>query len=201
MKMMEKRRLYSPLLGVLLSMVSTNARADFIFELTNGRQVTVGQYVDEGQTFKVYTSTGTIGFHKTDVKQITEVGASQGTNVPLESVTSRPPAATQAVVSDPSEEKEMPQASDGAGAASGEEGASKAEHPQATVERLDEQYQETAFQQDALWDNYLRDVKAGASEETLSANLQQLQELDQERLKLIKSARGAASDNLPAWAQ
>lgn len=198
--------------GLLLILGPTVARADFLVELTSGRQVTVSHYVDEGDTLKIHTPTGVIGFRKTDVKQITEVGAGQGTNVPLESATPQASSATQTRASDPSHaavskpsgqqgQKEMVPVSGGADAAGGEERASGGQDPRVTVERLGKQYRKTTLQHDNLWQKHRRDLDNGASAETLAANRQKLEKLDQERLRLIKDTRRANPDKLPAWAQ
>ena len=53
--------------GLSLLLLPVKAWADFVIEFTAGRQVTVRRYVDEGQTIKVYTPQGTIGFRKDDI--------------------------------------------------------------------------------------------------------------------------------------
>ena len=103
------KRLFSHLIlgfSLLLSLLPIKTWADFIIEFTDGHQVTVGRYVDEGQTIKIYTPQGTIGFRKADVKRITEVGANQSASRRLETVTNRSSSPTQAPVQDLSEGKE-----------------------------------------------------------------------------------------------
>src|SRR5207245_1990324 len=108
------KKLFSHLIlgfGLLLSLLPIKAWADFTIEFTDGHQVTVGRYVDEGQTIKIYTPQGTIGFRKADVKRITEVDANQSASRRLETVTNRSSSPTQASVQDPSEGKETAEAS------------------------------------------------------------------------------------------
>ena len=108
------KRLFSHLIlgfGLLLSLLPIKAWADFTIEFTDGHQVTVGRYVDEGQTIKIYTPQGTIGFRKADVKRITEVDANRSASRRLETVTNRSSSPTQASGQDPSEGKETAEAS------------------------------------------------------------------------------------------
>src|SRR5216684_430485 len=81
-------------------LVLTQAQADFIIKFTDGGQVIVHRYAEEGQTIKVYTPQGTISFRKDEVSSIIEMGASQSMSVPLETVSAV--SAPSAEVSAPS---------------------------------------------------------------------------------------------------
>src|SRR6266852_2164533 len=122
-------------------LVLTQARADFTIKFTDGGQVIVHRYTEEGQTIKIYTPQGTISFRKDEVEHITEVDASQSMGTPLETVSA---------VSTPSAEMSAPARSESqnitnsdkitkpeGGNAIGTTGASTT-----TMERLDGEHQE-----------------------------------------------------------
>jgi hypothetical protein len=176
--------------GTVLSLaVPIQARADFVIKFTDGGQVIVHRYVEEGQTIKVYTPQGTISFRKDDVARITEVDVSQSMSTPLESVSAASPSSTDVEDSNKTtkpEEAKTARASDTSSAA---------------IERIDSQYQEIEQEFNKLWEKDVQDVNSGASEEVLTENRNKLNELSNERRKLVNDARQVAPDNLPTWAQ
>jgi len=197
------KKLFSHLIlgfGLLLSLLPIKAWADFTIEFTDGHQVTVGRYVDEGQTIKIYTPQGTIGFRKADVKRITEVDANQSASRRLETVTNRSSSPTQASVQDPSEGKETAEASGKTNEPGQEKAAAEGGATEAEREHVNEQYQDVDQQIDAAWKKHVSDMDSGASEEVLTEDRQRLDELNQERHNLIKAARQASPDDPPGWA-
>jgi hypothetical protein len=169
--------------------VLTQARADFVIKFTDGGQVTVHRYVEEGQSIKVYTPQGTISFRKDEVERITEVDAGKSMSTPLEAVSTVSTSSTDAKDSNKTikpEEGKTAGASDTSSAA---------------IERIDGQYQEVEQEFNKLWEKHVQDVDSGASEEVLSENRDKLNQLSNERHKLVEDARRAVPDELPAWAQ
>ncbi len=67
--------------GILFLSLAT-AHAQFLIEFTDGRQMTVRSYKEEGEKVKVYTPSGSFAFRKGDVKQI--VALSQSPRGPQE---------------------------------------------------------------------------------------------------------------------
>jgi hypothetical protein len=201
---MDKRLSYRAMLvlGVSLALLPVSTRADFIIEFTDGRQVTVGRYVDEGQTIKIYTPQGAIAFRKDDVKRITEVGANQSANTRLEAATARPSAPAQASALGPSDGKEAAKASGKAIETGQEKTAAGGKATEAERERIEEQYQDVSQRYNEIWKKHSQDFRSGASDEVLTENRRVLLELDQERKALKKEARQrVAPDDLPTWAQ
>ncbi len=70
-----------------------------------------------------------------------------------------------------------------------------------TLEKLAGEYQGVEQEFDRLWEKHLQDVDFGASEEVLAENRNRLNQLSNERHKLVEEARRVAPDDLPAWAQ
>ena len=73
--------------------------------------------------------------------------------------------------------------------------------PQAEREHVDEQYQDVDQQINAAWKKHVSDMDSEASEEVLAEDRRRLDELNQDRHKLIKAARQASPDDPPDWAQ
>lgn len=188
-------------LGALSFFLPFPAQADFVIEFSDGWQVTVGHYVDEGQTITIHTARGTIGFRKADVKQITPVSADLSAHTRLEAMPTRAPAVVEQAGTSPQQTKESTSAADNTSKSSQRRVATEGTLTKAALERLDGQYQRVAQDMDGLWEKHAQDIAAGASTESLAENRRLLQTLDQERNKLIKGARRAAPDMLPAWAQ
>jgi hypothetical protein len=187
--------------GTVLSLaLSFQAQADFIIKFTDGGQVIVHRYAEEGQTIKIYTSQGTISFRKDEVERITEVDANQSMGVPLEMVTARPSVPTQASSPDPSDGKtEGLGSTNRAGKERATEGGKATE---AERERIDQQYQDITQEFDELWEEHLQKVSSGVPETALQEDLRRLNELDHERRELIRAARKQIDpDKLPTWAQ
>jgi hypothetical protein len=199
----DKKLSYRILLGLStsLALLPVIARADFIIEFMDGRQVTVSRYVDEGQTIKIYTPQGMLGFRKADVKRITEASANQGTNVPLDSVTAWPSSPTQAPVSGSSDGKETAKGSDKGKAAEKPKTAKASKLTDADLERMDEQYQDVSQQYSEIWKKHVQDFRSGAADEVLTENRKKLLELDQQRKALQKEAHKADPQDVPRWAQ
>ncbi len=200
---MDKRLSSRAMLGFSMSLVLLpfSAWADFIIEFTDGRQVTVSRYVDEGQTIKIYAPQGAIGFRKDNVRRITEVGANQSINTPLETVSIQSALPAPASTLDPSHGKEKADLGIATEAGKGKT-AEAGKATEAEREHLEARYQDIAQQFDKIWEKHLQDVNSGASEEVLAENRRRLTELDQERRKLIEHAsRRVNPDDLPAWAQ
>jgi hypothetical protein len=174
--------------GLSLVML-TQARADFIIKFTDSGQVIVHRYVEEGQTIKIYTPQGTISFRKDEVERITEVDASQSMSMPLESVSTVSTSSTDVKDSDKITKPEE-------GKTAGANDTSSA-----AIERIDSQYQEVEQEFNKLWEKDVQDANAGASEEVLTENRSKLNQLSNERHKLIEDVRRVAPDNLPTWAQ
>ena len=176
--------------GTVLSLaVPIQARADFIIKFTDSGQVIVHRYAEEGQTIKIYTPQGTISFRKDDVARITEVDASQSLSTPLEAVSA---VFTSSTDMEDSGKTTKPEEGKTAGAS---------DTSSAAIERIDGQYQEIEQEFNKLWEKDVQDANSGASEEVLAENRDKLNQLSNERHKLIKDARRAAPDDLPTWAQ
>ncbi len=188
-----------PILGAVFSFVPAQAWADFIIQFTDRSQVTVRHYVEEGQTIKIYTPHGVIGFRKDDVKQITPVDATPNVMTPLETVSVTPSPAMQSSASVPSAGQKTTDTS--AAAKEGRAPAGASDTTTTGLERVEGQYQNITQQFDELWKKHLEDVDSGASDEVLTENRRQLEELSRERHKLVEEARRAAPDDLPDWAQ
>jgi hypothetical protein len=199
---MYKRLFYRVILGLgaLLLLLPVKAWADFIIEFTEGRQVTVRRYVDEGRTIKIYIPQGTIGIRKEDVKRITEVEAHSKVSPSLETWLTWTSPSVQASAPVPSDKERRVERSQ----ATKTDGKKTAEAGKATgaeLERFDKQSSEVSQQLDELWAKHLQDVNSGASEEILAENRRRLNELNRERHKLIKSVRRTNPNDLPAWAR
>ena len=184
----------------LFGVVPTPARADFIIKFTDSGQVTVHRYVEEGRSIKIYTSQGTIGFRKDDVEHIIEVDASQSMSTPLEAVTTVSTPSPERSSLAPSE-SENAKNSDKTTKPEEEKTDGTSDSPTAAMERIDGQYQEVEQEFDRLWEKHLQDVDSRASEEVLAENRNRLNQLSNERHKLVENARRAAPDDLPTWAQ
>ena len=187
----------------LLPLLVFEARADFLIEFADGRKVTVGHYVEEGQTIKIYTLQGTIGFRKEDVKHITEISTTQSTNTPLETMAGRPSSTTQEPKSTLSRKQNAQETADKAEGA-GSEKQKPGEHKltEADVEQIDQHYQDVNQRYKSLWEKHKQEVRSGASNEELAENRRQLLELDGERMTLKKQVRQQADpDDFPVWAQ
>jgi hypothetical protein len=163
-------------------------RADFLIKFTDSSQVIVHRYVEEGGAIKIYTPYGTISFRKADVERVMEVDPRQSVRAPLEVVT----ATSMTDVKD-SGQTTKPEEGKPAGAA-GDTAA-------AAIERIESQYQEIEQEFNKLWEKDVQDAASGASEEVLAENRDKLNQLSDERRKLVQEARQAAPDNLPTWAQ
>ncbi len=187
--------------GPVLSLaVPIQARADFIIKFTDSGQVIVRRYVEEGQTIKIYTPHGVIGFRKDDVARITEVDASQSLNMPLETVSVVSPPSVEMSATTPSESQHMTD-SDKTTKPEGGNTTGTTDASTTTLERLDGEYQEVKQEFDRLWEKHLQDVDSGTSEEVLAENRNRLTQLSNEQHKLVDDARRAAPDDLPTWAQ
>lgn len=201
---MDKKASYHTILGLglLLSLPPVTARADFIIEFTDGRHVTVGRYVDEEQTIRVYTPWGVIGFRKEDVKRITEADTNQSMDTPLEMVRVRPSVPTQASSPDPLGDKEKAEVLGSADKAGKERAAEGGKATEAEREHIDQQYQDSTEEFNELWKEHIEKISSGIPETALQENLRKLDELDRERRELIRAARQQVDpDNLPTWAQ
>ena len=198
---MEKRLSFSIIggLGTLLFLLPLKAQADFIIEFTDGRQVTVGQYVDEGRTIKIYTPQGAIGFRKDDVKRISEVGVNQGTGTALETVTVRSAVPTPTSTPGPAKGKGSAEAAGKTDKAGQGKTAGESKLTGADLERMGERYQDVSQTYNEAWKKHSQDVHSGASDEVLTENRHRLMELDQERKALKKEIRQANPDSLPPW--
>jgi hypothetical protein len=174
---------------VVLSLAPTQVRADFLIQFADNGRVAVHRYVEEGQAIKIYTPQGTISFRKDEVEHITEVDASQSMGTPLEAVSTVSTSSTDVKDSDKTTKPEE-------GKTAGASGTSSA-----AIERIDGQYQEVEQEFNKLWEKHMQDVNSGASEEVLSENRDKLNQLSNERHKLVDDARRAVPDDLPAWAQ
>jgi hypothetical protein len=201
---MKRRQLSSLLtiLGMVLGTFPSQTKADFLIEFTDGRQVTDGQYVEKEQTIEIYSSLGTIGFRKADIKQITALDTKQNAGARLETMSAKPSSSTSASV--PSSIKDNRKKSGGDNTAIEQSktklgGADKTAEP--SIEQIDEQYQDTAQELNKVWEKHIQDVNSGASDDVLAENRRQLDKLNLERHELIKAARKADPDDLPAWAQ
>jgi len=77
---MKRRFLAHLLLGLsgLLFLSVATAHAQFLIEFTDGRQMKVASYREEGEQVTVYTPSGSFAFRKGDVKQIVALGESPG---------------------------------------------------------------------------------------------------------------------------
>ncbi len=181
--------------GAALLLTPLRAQADFIIEFLDGRKVTVAHYFEEGETIKIYTPQGTIGFPKAGVKRIVYVDANTGAEIPLEASLGHRPATASASAEEknPTMEKTRPKTGSG----------EKAGHRDLKAEReeLTEQYHDVAKQMETIWSKHLQDVEQEAPIETLEENRRQLGVLNQQRHKLIRSARQGDLEGTPDWAQ
>ena len=183
-----------------LSLLATRVRADFLIKFVGSGQVTVRNYVEEGQTIKVYTPQGVISFRKDEVSSITELNVNRSMSVPLETVSA---------VSGPSAEASAPGVSENQKTANsdktlkseGRNTTGTVSTAAATLEQLDGEYQGVKQEFDRLWEKHVQDMNSGASEEVLTENRNRLTQLSEEQHKLIKDARRAAPDDLPVWAR
>ena len=200
---MDKRLLSLLLLSFAIGLfwlVPTQARADFIIKFTDRGQVTVHRYMEEGQTIKIYTPQGVIGFRRKDVEQIIAVDTSHSMSTPLETVSATLAPLGQESVSVPLGGQKT---TDGDKATKTEGGSTAGASGAAATaaERIDDQYQEVEQEFTKLWEKHVQDVDSGASEEVLAENRQKLNQLSNERHKVIDDARRATPDDLPTWAQ
>lgn len=181
--------------SAVLWLLPLHAQADFIIEFLDGRKVTVGHYFEEGATIKIYTPQGTIGFAKAEVKRILSVDANTGAEIPLEAALGHHPtaASTSAEEKNPTVEKAKTKAGSG--------GNPGRKDLKAEREELTEQYHDVAEQMGTLWSKHLQEVEQGAPIEKLEENRRQLGVLNQQRHKLIQSARQGDLEGVPDWAQ
>jgi hypothetical protein len=179
--------------------VLTQARADFIIKFTDGGQVTVRHYVEEGQTIKIYTPHGTISFRKDEVARIIEADASQGMSTPLETVSAVSTSSAESTPA-PSGSQNMTD-SDKTAKPDGGNTTGTTDASLTTMARLDSEYQGVEQEINKLWEKHLQDVDSGASEEVLAENRNRLNHLSNERHKVVDDARRAVPDDLPTWAQ
>ena len=156
--------------------------------------MTVGHYFEEGPTIKIYTPQGTIGFPKAEIKRIISADENQGGETPLEATLGHESATTPSAASPAAtEEKAKPK--------TGPERRAGHRDLKAEREQLTEQYHDVAKQMDSLWSKHMQDVEKGAPVEQLEENRRQLGVLNQQRHKLIRSARQGDPEGAPDWAQ
>jgi hypothetical protein len=95
-----RKVLYRTILGfgAALTLLPVGARADVIIEFTDGHQMIVSQYLDEGQTIRIYTPQGVVGLNKDEVRRITAVDDGQSMHMQLETLQNQTSALTQAPV-------------------------------------------------------------------------------------------------------
>lgn len=198
-----KKILYRTVLGfgILLPLLPFQAKADFVIQFTDNRQVTVGRYVEEGKTVKVYTPHGTIGFPKADIERISAVPAGQGMRTRLEMVSARATVPAQAFSPGRSARQKITRKAGKADRAGQKNTTPEPTFTAADIERLDTQYADVAQQLRELWEKDLQDVEAGYPEEILLENRRQMNELNKERHALIRTMREASPDDLPRWAR
>ena len=183
-------------LGAVLVLVPTRVRADFLIQFVDNARVAVHRYVEEGQAIKVYTPQGAISFPREDVASITEIDTNRSMILPLETVSAS---------LFPVGQESAPTASEGQGTpdrdkVTGEMTAAK-DNTAAKVARLNTAYKDVEQQINELLTKHSHDMELGASEETLAEDSQRLDELNNERHKLIADVRQTVPDDLPAWAQ
>src|SRR5262249_16622247 len=162
-------------------------RADFVMKFTDRRQVVGQRYVEEGQVIKIYTPYGTISFRKDDVERVMEVDSSLSIRTPLEVVTTTS-------MTDVKNSGQITKPEKGKTAGANDTAA-------AAVERIEGQNQEIEQEFNKLWEKDVQETGCGASEEVLAENRDKLNQLSDERRKLVEEARQVAPDNLPTWAQ
>jgi len=180
--------LFMPSFGTALFLtMAVQVRADFLIKFTDSSQIVVHRYVEEGQAIKIYTPYGTISFRKDDVERVVEVDPSQSIRMPLEVVTT-------VSVTDVKDPDQTTKPEKGKTAAANDTAA-------AAIERIEGQYQEIEQEFNKLWEKDVQDTASGASGEVLAENRDKLNQLSDERRKLIEEARQVAPDNLPTWAQ
>ncbi|MEW6300421.1 MAG: hypothetical protein AB1671_22235 [Thermodesulfobacteriota bacterium] len=184
-------------LGVMLPLLPAKGSAEFVIQFTDGRQVTVGQYVQEGETVKIYTSHGVIGFRKKDIRSIAEIDASRSMGTPLENQIGQSAAIAPNSRSDSLEKPQRENLRSRKIEGQETEPGKAADD----IERMDEEYQSVTRRLNEVWEKHLRDVDSGASADILAQNRRELDELNLERHKLIKAARQASPDDLPTWAR
>jgi hypothetical protein len=190
---------------MLLILPATQAWADFIIEFTDGRKVTVGRYVEEGETLKIYSTVGVIGFRKSDVKRITEVAANQSVGSRLEVMSVRQPAAEGAKTSDasavPSAQEKAADASKGTEIAP-EKATEQAKATEGERQRIEEEYEQVSGQMRTIWDKDVQDRESGAAKGVLIENGRKLSEMNNRKRELIEAAHKAnPPGEVPAWAQ
>src|SRR5215470_8200235 len=116
-----------------LWLLPLRAQADFIIEFLDGRKVTVAHYFEEGQTIKIYTPQGAIGFPKAGVKRIVSVDPNTGAETPLEASLGHHSAAASASAEEKNPTMEKARAKTGSGEKAGRR------DPKAEREELTEQ--------------------------------------------------------------
>jgi hypothetical protein len=174
-------------LSVSLALSPAKVRADFLIEFTDGHQVTVGRYAEEGPTLKIYTPQGAISFRKADVKRITPVDANYSIRERLETVSAHPSVPPQEAAQGPKERDKKVEPSKGVAA---------------KREQLEAEYKEVSQRISEVWEKDIRDQQLGASPETLAENTRKLNELNQRWHAAIDAARRVTPpDQLPEWAQ
>src|SRR6266540_6572765 len=186
-------------LVTLLSLLSTQVRADFLIRFVGSGQVTVRKYVEEGQTIKVYTPQGVISFRKDEVSSITEVSASRSMSLPLETVSAVSAPSAKMPATAPSGSQNVTN-SNKTTKPEGGNTTGTADTSAIIVEKLEIEYQGVKQEFDSLWEKHVQDVNSGASEEVLTENRNRLSQLSNEQHNLVNDARRAVPDDLPIWA-
>ncbi len=185
-------------LGIIITSWPLESKADFLIEFTDGSHVLAPRYVEEGSSIKVYTENGAVGFRKPDIKRISTVKTDQTADEALGTVHH---LATRSFT----ESTNIKGGGQGTGQSPGQNEKSKAgnerETPEQEIVRIDSQYHDVSQKFTSLWEKHQSDLQSGASEEALAQNRRQLEELSNERFKLVKDARRAHSEELPDWAQ
>jgi hypothetical protein len=195
------RRLGPALLTLVVCLAAVgSAEAAYVIEFTNGHKVTVSSFVHEGGEIKVYTAQGTVRFRAEDVLAIRPAGAGEGTT--LEAVWASPPARPGASLGDPTGD---PARTDSHGQADrerqGPEASGRSDAPP-RPQVIEAEYREVAQRIDEKWQQLMRKVGAGASEDELAATRRELDELGAERHRLIEAIREAQpEEDLPPWAR
>jgi hypothetical protein len=96
---LDKRLPYRTIFGFSASLVllPVVGQAEVVIKFTDGHQVTVDRYIDEGSTIKVYTSLGVVGFRKDEVKWITAADTGQNMHMQLKKLHTQDPLSTPQV--------------------------------------------------------------------------------------------------------
>ena len=194
-----KKGILSPIflgLGVVLVLVPTRVRADFLIQFVDNTRVAVHRYVEEGRAIKVYTPQGAISFRKEDVARITEIDTNRSMILPLETVYATLSPSGQ----EPAPAASGEQGTPGRDKVTGEMTAAK-DNTAAKVEHLNTAYKDVEQEINELLTKHSHDMELGASEETLAEDRRRLDELNNERHKFIADMRQTVPDDLPAWAQ